>query len=147
MWGQGRPKGAVATVPEELVGEVTEKATSMTINEVGRQGVRFAQNAQGRTKGLYDAAHMCTVEGLLQPDGTSEIEFRGMEMTTEGDAILLQGRGTMRLTSPTTKRGEGSATYQTASKMFAWLNSAKIRWEGTSDTATGEAKTRFFAQR
>ncbi len=134
-------------MPEELVGEVTERTTSVTVKEVGRQGVRLSQNAQGRTKGLYDATHMCTTEALMKPDGTAEAEFRGMERTTEGDAILLQGRGTGRMTGPTTSRWEGSATYLTASKKFAWLNSAKIRWEGTGDTSTGENTAKFFAQR
>ncbi len=134
-------------MPEELVGEVTEKATSTTIKEIGRQGVRFSQNNQGRMKGLYDAVHNDTAEALFKPDGTAEFEVKGMEMTTEGDIILLQGRATGRMTSPTTSRWEGSATCQTASKKFAWLNAAKIRFEGTSDTTTGDSKAKFFAQR
>ncbi len=134
-------------MPEELVGEVTEKATSVTFKEFGRQGVRFSQNNQGRMKGLYDSTHMDTAEVLLKPDGTFELEARGMEMTMEGDAMLLQARGTGRMTGPTTIRMEGSLTYQTASKKFAWLNSAKIRWEGTGDTTTGEGKMKYFAQR
>ncbi len=134
-------------MPEELVGELTENVTSTTIKEFGRQGVRLSQNNQGRMKGLYDATHMDTAEVLVKPDGTFESEIKGMEMTTEGEAILLQGRGTGRMTSPTMMRLEGSATCQTASKKFAWLNSAKIRWEGTGDTNTGEGKAKFFAQR
>ncbi len=134
-------------MPEELVGELTEKVTSVTIQEIGRQGVRFSQNSQGRMKGLYDAGHMDTVEVLMKPDGTMEVELRGMEVTTEGEAILLQGRGTARMMSPTMNHVEGSATYQTASKKFAWLNSAKIRFEGTGETTTGEGKVKVFAQR
>ncbi len=134
-------------MPEELVGEVTEKMTSTTVKEIGRQGVRFSQNNQGRMKGLYDAAHMDTAEVLLKPDGTFEFEGKGMEMTAEGEALLIQARGTGRMTGPTTIRWEGSGTYQTASKKFAWLNSAKMRYEGTGDTTTGEGKVKYFAQR
>lgn len=134
-------------MPEELVGECTEKVTSTTVKEMGRQGVRLSQNAQGRMKGLYEAVHMDTAEVLFKPDGTSEVENRAMEMTTEGDAILFQGRGTARMTGPTTMRVEGSLTCQTASKKLAWLNAAKIRYEGTGDTVTGEGKVKVFAQR
>ncbi len=134
-------------MPEELLGELTERVTSTTVKEVGRQGVRFSQNSQGRIRGLYDATHMATIDALFKPDGTFEGEIRGMEMTTEGDAILVQGHATGRMTGPMTIRLEGSVTRQTTSKKLAWLNSAKIRFEGTADMVTGEAKEKVFAQR
>ncbi len=134
-------------MPEELVGELTTKMTSATIQEIGRQGVRGSQNSQGRMKGLYDASHLDTVDMLLKPDGTSELELRAMEMTAEGDMIIFQGRGTGRILNPTTNRVEGTCTIQTASKKFAWLNAAKGRFEGSANPLTGEATVKVFAQR
>ncbi len=132
---------------EELVGELTTKATSVTIKEMGPGGIRVSQNSQGRIQGLYDASHLDTMEGVLKPDGSMELEFQAMQMTTEGDLILVRGRGTTKMVSPTTSRIEGTGTFQTASKKFGWLNAAKGRLEGTVNPATSEAKVKVFAQR
>lgn len=134
-------------MPEELVGELTTKMTSTTIRRIGREGVRGSQNSQGRMKGLYDASHLDTVDMLYKPDGTAELELRAMEMSTEGDVILLQGRGTAKIPNPTTNRLEGTCIFQTASKKFAWLNAAKGRLEGSANPLTGEATVKVFARK
>ncbi|HYM39417.1 MAG TPA: hypothetical protein VEY12_04630 [Thermoplasmata archaeon] len=134
-------------MPEELVGELTTKMTSTTIQKIGREGVRGSQNSQGRMKGLYNASHLDTVDLLYKPDGPSEFELRAMEMITEGDVILLQGRGTGNILNPTTNRLEGTCSFQTASKKFAWLNAAKGRLEGSANPTTGEATVKVFAQK
>ncbi len=134
-------------MPEELVGELTTKMTSATIQEIGRQGVRGSQNSQGRMKGLYEASHLDTVDMLLKPDGTQEFDFRAMEMTSQGEVFIFQGRGTAKILNPTTNRLEATCTFQTASKKFAWLNAAKGRLEGNANPLTGEATMKVFAQK
>lgn len=132
---------------EEFLGELAEKTTSVSIQEFTPEGVRMSYNLQGTVKGQFDAAHMETVDALFKPDGTYEFEVRGLDQTTAGDMILIRGKGTGTMVSPTTIRAEGEVTYQTMSKSLEWLNSAKGRFEGTYNQPTGEFIAKVFAQR
>ena len=134
-------------IPEEFVGELSEKTTSVTIREFTPEGVRISYNNQGQIKGQYDATHMETVDAMFKPDGTYEFEARGLEQTDDGDMVLIRAKGVGRQVSPTTIQAEGEATYQTASKKLAWLNSAKGRFEGTYNAPTGEFIAKVFAQK
>lgn len=131
---------------EEFLGELRQKTTSVTIGEFGPEGVRFSENLRGEMKGLYNATHLETTVALFKPDGTIETDTRAVEMTTEGDVILIQLRGMMKMTPPVS-RSESKGTFQTASKKLAWLNSAKARYEGTADESMDEGTWKVFAQR
>ena len=132
---------------EEFFGELAEKTTSVTIREFTPDGVRMSYNLQGTMKGQYDAAHMETVDATFKSDGTYEFVARGIDQTTDGEMILVMGKGTGRQVSPTSVQAEGEATYMTQSKKFDWLNSAKGRFEGTFNAASGEFVAKIFAQR
>ncbi len=132
---------------EEFVYEIREKTTSVTVREFTPQGVRISFNLQGQVKGQYDAARMETVDALLKPDGTYDLELRIVDQTAAGEVILIPGTGTGTFTSPTTARIGGTNTFRTASKTFAWLNTAKGRWEGTYHAPTGEVVVKCYAER
>jgi len=134
-------------MPEEFLGELAEKTTSVTIREFTPEGVRISYNLQGQVKGQYEAAHMETVDAMYKPDGTYEFEVRALDQLSDGDMIMIRGKGTGRQVSPTSIQAEGEVTYQTMSKALAWLNSAKGRFEGTYDTATGEFIAKVFAEK
>src|ERR1700704_2021266 len=112
---------------EEFLGELAEKTTSVTIREFTPDGVRISYNLQGKVRGQYDADHMETVEAIFKPDGTYEFEALGIDQTTDGDMILLRGKGTGKQLSPTSVHAEGETTFMTQSKNLGWLNSAKGR--------------------
>jgi len=132
---------------EEFLGELAEKTTSVTIKEFTPEGVRISYNLQGTIRGQYDADHMETVDAMFKPDGSYEFESRGLDATNDGDLILIQAKGTGKQVSPTSVHAEGEATYMTQSKNLAWLNTAKGRFEGTYNTATGEFSAKVFAQK
>jgi hypothetical protein len=90
---------------------------------------------------------METVDALFKTDGTYEFESRGLDATTEGELIIIQGKGTGRQVSPTSVQAEGEATFMTQSKNLGWLNSAKARFEGTYTTTTGEFIAKVFARK
>ena len=132
---------------EEFLGELAEKTTSVTLREFTPEGVRISYNLQGKIRGQYDADHMETVEAMFKPDGTYEFESLGMDQTTDGDMLLIKGKGTGRQVSPTSVQAEGEATFMTQSKNLGWLNSAKARFEGIYTTTTGEFIAKVFAQK
>ena len=132
---------------EEFLGELAEKTTSVTIREITPDGVRISYNLQGKLRGQYEADHMETVDALFKTDGTYEFESRGLDATTEGELIIIQGKGTGRQVSPTSIHAEGEAKFMTQSKNLGWLNSAKARFEGTYTTTTGEFIAKVFAQK
>ncbi len=132
---------------EEFLGELAEKTTSVTIREITPDGVRISYNLQGKLRGQYEADHMETVDALFKTDGTYEFESRGLDATTEGELIIIQGKGTGRQVSPTSVQAEGEATFMTQSKNLGWLNSAKARFEGTYTTTTGEFIAKVFARK
>ncbi len=134
-------------MPEEFVYEVREKATSVTVEAFVPEGVRLAYNLQGQVKGQYDAARMESANALFRADGSGDLEIRIMDRTADGEIILIPGKGTVKMVSPTVIRVEGRNTFQTASKRLAWLNPAKGRFEGTFDMGTGEAVVKCFAER
>ncbi len=134
-------------MPKEFLYEVREKATTVTVKEFTPEGVRLSYNLQGQVKGQYDAARLESADTLFRVDGSGDLEIHIMDQTPEGDVILIPGRGTVKQVSPTTIHVQGTNTFLTTSKKFAWLNPAKGRFEGTFDRATGEAVVKCFATR
>ena len=61
-----------AEAKEELLGEVKEKTTTITVKDFTPAGVRAEYNQQGEVKGRYNAIHIETVTVLFKPDGTAE---------------------------------------------------------------------------
>jgi hypothetical protein len=129
---------------EEFLVELSEKTTSVTIQEFTPDGVRISYNLQGTVKGRYDANHLETVDVLFKPDGTYEFVSRGLDQTDAGDVVILSGKGTGRQVSPTSIQAEGEATAMTQSSKLAFLNGAKVRFEGTYNVPTGEFTAKVF---
>ncbi len=131
----------------DLVAELNEKTTSVTIRELTPEGARADYNFQGEVKGRYNALHMDTVTALLKPDGTSEYDVRGIESTSDGDVIFVRGKGRGSQRDPNTVAIEGDVNFQTTSKKLAWLNTTKGKLEGTFSVATGEFKGKVYARK
>ncbi len=136
-----------AEAKEELLAELKEKTTTVTVKEFTPAGVRAEYNMQGETRGKFDSRHLETVSVLVKADGTVEYEGRGIDITSDGETFLLTGKGKGRQENPTTIRFEGETSYQTASKKLAWLNTVKGRHEGTYNNVPGEASIRLYGKR
>ncbi len=127
--------------------EVREKATSVTVAKFTPEGVELAYNLQGLVKGQYEAQRLESANALFRADGSGDLEIRIMDRTPQGEIVLIPGKGSVKMVSPTVIRVEGTNTFQTASPRLAWLNPAKGRFEGTFDMGTGEAVVKCFAVR
>jgi hypothetical protein len=130
----------------EVIVELREKDTTTTIKDITPAGVRLELNLKGEVKGKFNAAHLETPSVLLKPDGTREWEAKAIEVTRDGDQVIVTMKGTARQGTPTVVRFEGEASFQTASKKLAWLNTMKGWVEGTNDISTGEATGKVYAK-
>src|SRR2546425_13085114 len=97
-----------AEAKEELLGEVNEKTTTITVKDFTPAGVRAEYNQQGEVKGRYNAMHIETVTVLFKPDGTAEYEGRGIDSTS--DTILTTAKGKGKGETPTTMSFEAETT-------------------------------------
>lgn len=129
---------------QELLTETSEKATTVTIKEISQTGIKLQYNAQGMVKGKYNGGHLQTVDVVQKIDGTFEYEARGIDSTTDGELIIMTGKGTGRQTSPTTTSFQGELSFMTQSNKFAWLNKAKGRVEGSTNQQTNEASFKVY---
>ncbi|HVH14713.1 MAG TPA: hypothetical protein VNA15_03220 [Candidatus Angelobacter sp.] len=134
-----------AEAEEELIAEVKEKATTITIKDFTPAGVRAEYNVQGETRGRYNARHIETVNVLFKPDGIVEYESKGIDTTPDGEIVLItsKGKGTMGLTGSF----EGESTFQTPSKKLAWLNNIKGLHRGTMNLMTDEASYKLYKKK
>lgn len=124
--------------------EARAKITTVTVKEFTPEGARLSFNLQGEVKGKYNAARVETIDALIRPDGTAEFEGRMVDTTAEGEAILVPMKGSMKPVSPTMLQVQGTESFVTASKKYAWLNSAKARFEATINPQTGEVLAKGF---
>ena len=143
---KSRMETQYAEAKEELLGEVKEKTTTITVRDFTPAGARVEYNQQGEVKGRYNAMHIETVTVLFKPDGTAEYESRGIDSTSDGDTILLTAKGKGKGETPTEISFEGETTFQTASKKLAWLNNVKARHKGTGNSVTGEASYSVYSK-
>ena len=130
----------------EMLFEIHEKASTQTIKEFSPAGVRMELNAQGTVSGKHNGAHMETINILQKPDGTNEWQGKGIEMTTEGDMIMITAKGTGK-SQGMTGTFQGEATFMTGSKKLEWMNTAKGWIEGTNDISKNEAHIKVYAMK
>ena len=143
---KSRMEAQYAEAKEELLGEVKEKTTTITVKDFTPAGVRAEYNQTGEVKGRYNATHIETVSVLFKPDGTAEYEGRGIDTTPDGETILVSSKGKGRGETPTKMSFEGETTFQTASKKLVWLNNLKARHQGTANPGTGEASYKLYGE-
>ena len=130
----------------ELLSEVNGKTTTLTIKEFAPAGVKIQSNQEIEVKGRYSATRAATTDALLKADGTGEWETRAIDLTGEGEMIMVTAKGTMRQESPGIVRWEGDVSYKTPSQKLAWLNSTRARTEGTTKMVTGEMTGKTYAK-
>ena len=130
----------------EVVVELKAKETTTTIKGITPAGIRLEVNLKGEVNGKFNAAHLETLGVLQKPDGTREWEAKAIEVTREGDSVIVVMKGSARQDSRMVVRFEGEVTFQTASKKLAWLNTTKGWIEGTNDMSTGEVAGKVYAR-
>jgi hypothetical protein len=127
----------------ELLAEIKEKTTTITIKEFSADGAKIQYNSMGEVKGTYHGTHIETVDVNLKTDGTNEWETRGMDTTREGDVVMITGKGTGKQEAA---KGsfKGEVTYMTMSPRLSWLNTTKGWIEGITDQRNSEAHIKVY---
>jgi hypothetical protein len=107
-----------------------------------QDGVKIQFNSIGESKGRYQAQHTETVDILRKMDGTNEWESRVIDVTREGDTIMISGKGVGKMDT-----FQGEYTFMTQSPKLAWLNSSKPYAEGMTDMRSNQATIKIYAVR
>ncbi len=134
--------GVLMQKPEdcELILEIKDKNSVTIIKEFTNDGAKLQFNSVGETKGRYQAQHTETVDIIQKIDGTNDWESRAIDVTRDGDTIMISGNGTGRM-----ETFQGEYKFMTTSKNLAWLNSSKAYAEGSSDMRSGVATIKVYA--
>ena len=124
----------------EQILEIKDKTSVTIIKEFMPDGVKLQFNSVGETKGRYQAQHTETVDIVQKMDGTNEWESRSIDVTREGDMVMISGKGMGRMDG-----FQGEYTFMTQSTKLAWLNGTKAYAEGMSDMRSNTATIKVYA--
>ena len=127
---------------KDMIAEIKERTNAVIIKEFNPDGAMIEYNSSGEVKGKYHASHLETADVKMKMDGTNEWEMRAIEMTKEGDVVMISGKGTGQQNTFT-----GELTYMTNSPRLSWLNNTKARVEGSTDMKNNEATLRVWQMR
>jgi len=125
-----------------MLAEIKERTNAVVIKEFSPDGATIQYNSSGEVKGKYHANHVETTDVKMKMDGKNEWETRALEMTKEGDVIMLTGKGTGQQNN-----FMGEFTYMTNSPRLSWLNNTKATVEGTTDMKNNEATIKIFPEK
>ena len=126
-----------------MLGEIKEKTQATVIKEFAADGAWIEYNSSGEFKGpKYHAQHMETTNVKMKMDGTNEWETKAIEMTKEGDAIMITGKGTGQQSKEKPMEGtfSGEVTFMTSSPRLSSINNTKGWVEGTTKGDEAEIK-------
>jgi hypothetical protein len=127
---------------KDMIAEIKERTNAVIIKEFSPDGAMIEYNSSGEVKGKYHANHLETADVKMKMDGTNEWEMRAIEMTKEGDVVMITGKGTGQQNNFT-----GEFTYMTNSPRLSWLNNTKARVEGSTDMKNNEATLRVWPEK
>ena len=132
---------------KEMLGEIKEKTQATIIKEFAADGAMVQYNSMGEFKGKYHATHFETADVKLKMDGTNEWQVRAMEITKEGDVVMITGSGTGKQDRPMEGSFKGEVTYMTNSPRLSWLNNTKGMIEGINDQRNNEATIKVWPEK
>jgi hypothetical protein len=127
---------------KDMIAEIKERTNAVIIKEFNPEGALIEYNSSGEVKGKYHANHLETADVKMKMDGTNEWEMRAMEMTKEGDVVMITGKGTGQQNNFT-----GELTYMTNSPRLSWLNNTKARVEGSTDMKNNIATLKVWPEK
>ena len=130
-----------------MIGEIKEKTQATIMKEFAADGAMIQYNSMGEFKGKFHAMHMETVDAKIKMDGTNEWEVKAMEMTKEGDVIMITGKGTGKQEKAMEGSFKGEVMFMTNSPKLTWLNNTKAWVEGMTDLKNNEATIKVYAEK
>ena len=127
---------------KDMIAEIKMTTDAIIIKEFSPDGAMIEYNSSGEAKGKYHANHVETTDVKMKMDGTNEWESRAIEITKEGDVVMMTGKGTGQMNS-----FSGEVTYMTNSQRLGWLNNTKARVEGITDMKNNEATIKVWPEK
>ena len=128
----------------DLISELHGKFVSTTIRDVLPDGIKLEINSQGQVTGKYAAGHMETTTILQKMDGSADWESKAMEVTPQGDVVVVTGKGHGSASDPGSIKWDGEIKYMTMPPRLSWLNGKKVWAEGSGNQATGEVQIKAY---
>ena len=130
----------------ELLYEVHSKNVSVTIKDIGTNGLKLEMNDRGEVSGKLQGGHIDTVNVNAKLDGSSEWQVKSIMNTKDGDTVLVWGGGKGKSTSAQTATWDGELHFITQSPKLSWLNNSTGLVEGQGNMATGESSAKIYAK-
>ncbi len=127
--------------------EIQGKTVTRAVKEITPHGVKLQMGDETQCTGKVNAEWLDTFDVFMKVDGTHDLESKGTQTTREGDFIAVSGRGTSRMTSPSTGTWQGELVFMTQSPKLSWLNNTKGWVEGSFDMAQRTYHERVSAKK
>lgn len=94
----------------ELLYEVKSKNVSVTIKDIGPNGIQLEMNDTGEISGKLHGGHMDTVNVNIKTDGSNEWNVKSIMNTKDGDMVVVTGGGKGQPTDLKAPRGAANYT-------------------------------------
>src|SRR5436309_14454252 len=104
----------------ELLLEIQGKTVTRTIKEVTPHGIKMEMNDEGQVTGKINGNSLNTINVFLKPDGTNELESKGLQSTREGDMVFVRSRCTGHMYTLTYSSTHHDVLYFTVYLKITW---------------------------
>lgn len=131
----------------DLLYEIHSKNSTITIKDIGPNGIAMEMNDHGEIKGKLQGGHIDTVSVNVKTDGTNEWSVKSIMNTKDGDSVVVWGGGKGKMATPQTGTWEGELHFMTQSPKLAYLNSTTGWVEGSGNMATGESSAKVYTKK
>lgn len=131
----------------ELLYEVKSKNVTVTIKDIGPNGIQMEMNDRGELSGKIHGTHMDTVSVNVKTDGSNEWSVKSIGNTKDGDMFVAWGGGKGKATGPTGATWSGELHFMSQSPKLAYLNNTTGWVEGQGNMATGESSAKIYTKK
>ncbi len=131
----------------ELLYEVKSKNVTVTIKDIGANGIQLEMNDRGEISGKLHGNHMDTVNVNMKTDGSNEWQVKSIMNTKDGDMIVAWCGGNGQMAGPQTGNWTGELHFMTQSPKLAYLNNTTGWVEGQGNMSTGESSAKIYTKK
>ena len=131
----------------ELLYEIKSKNSSITIKDIGPNGIQLEMNDAGEISGKLHGGHIDTVSVNVKTDGTNDWQVKSIMNTKDGEMVIVWGGGKGQMGSAQTGTWSGELHFMTQSPKLSYLNNT-VGWvEGQGNMATGESHAKVYTKK
>ena len=131
----------------ELLYEVKSKNVTVTIKDIGPNGIQMEMNDRGELSGKIHGTHIDTVSVNVKTDGSNEWQVKSIGNTKDGDMFVAWGGGKGNSMGPQGATWSGELHFMSQAPKLAYLNNT-VGWvEGQGNMATGESSAKIYTKK